>query len=233
MFKALKSDQKPIYSILVELVLIIVGVLAAIAVENWRQSIQERKAEHNYLIALFASVQADTAMLNQEIQKCYLKQKAARTLLDLANSGGTTDDAHFEEMVQSVLMGIDPFHSTSVFEDLRASGNLQLIVDEGLRNDIIRYYIRVEALMKIHESERGNISYNAAFTDVLTIEDYTFSSLNQSRVMGKLRKNLPAQAYLDRLEKQSYTAYSSLLFNMLPQSLSLLEELDAAIHGSK
>ena len=71
---------KTFSNILIELFLIITGVLSALAVENYRQSIQDKKTEKDYLISLKVALQTDTAMLNRSIQKCYLKQKASKTL---------------------------------------------------------------------------------------------------------------------------------------------------------
>lgn len=229
MLKSLKPSREKISFVLIEFVLIIAGVLAAITVENWRQSRQDRNLEHEYLVSLRNALQADTAMFAVEIQKCFQKQKAAARLLQLINKREPIAQEDFEQLVQAVIMGIDPFYTTVVFEDLRSTGRLQLIRDEGLRNSIIEYYLAAQHLTEIHGRQREKLSYNSLFTEVLTFEEYTLESMNAQDVLTRLAKNGDAMRYLAQLQKDSYAVYSSLLFISLPSSLMLLDRLDIAL----
>lgn len=231
MMKSFSQYREKLSFILIELVLIIAGVLAAITVENWRQSMQERSLERGYLVSLRNAVQADTAMFGVEIQKCFQKQKAAARLLQLTDKSEPIVDEDFEQLVQAVIMGIDPFYTTVVFEDLRSTGRLQLITDEGLRNSIIEYYLAAQHLTEIHGKHRDRLSYNPSFTDALTFDEYTFASINPQELLPRLAKNNDARLYLAQLQKDAYTTYSSLLFVSLPSSLTLLEKLEAALNG--
>jgi len=229
MLSWLKPTKERATFIVIELVLIVIGVLIAITVENQRQSLGDRNKEQTSLEALKVAVQADTAMLNQEIQKCFLKQKASRRILDLVNDRGEVTNRQFEELIQHIMVGIDPFYSSATYEDLRASGSLQLIRDEGLRQSIVRYYLIVNQQSSIMSSRRDFISYNPIFTGLLTYDEYTLSRIDNEKILKRLRENPAALNYLENLEKASYTAHSALLFTSLPLSLDLLEQLEAAI----
>jgi hypothetical protein len=215
--------------ILIELVLIIAGVLAAIAVENWRESMQEGKLEQGYLFSLRNAVQADTAMFAMEIQKCFQKQKAAERLLQLMDKPEPIGPEEMEQLVERVIMGIDPFYTTVVFEDLRSTGRLQLLRDEGLRTSIIEYYLAAEHLTQIHSQNRDALAYNSRFTGVLTFEEYTLALVDPQKLLPRLAKSDDARHYLAELQKNAYTAYSSMLFISLPSSLTLLEKLETAL----
>ena len=220
-------SKKTVSSIFIELFLIIVGVLSAMAVENYRQSMLERDMESNYLIALRKAVQADTAMLNRDIQKYFKKQRACKTLLELVESGKTIDQEEFEMSAEAIMMMVDPFYNTAIFEDLKASGHLQIISNENLRNAMMEYYILVEHMSQVHSQNLLEISYNPFFTDLLTFREYAFEDeFNQLEIVAQLRERKEAQLYLKRVQKRSYSIYSSLLFNSLPRSQNLLEEIN-------
>ncbi len=223
------QNREKISFILIELVLIVTGVLAAITVENMRQAANDRSVEHAYLISLRNALQTDTAMFAQEIQKTFQKQKAAGQLLQLANKREVVGQEEFEQLIQRIIMGIDPFYSTVVFEDLRSTGRLQLIRNEELRNAIIEYYLAAEHLMQIHGENRERLAYNPRFTSILTFDEYTLTAVNPEELLARLAKSDDAKDYLAQLEKDAYATYSSLLFVSLPSSLTLLEKLQAAL----
>ncbi len=222
-----RISRKSVSSIFIELFLIIVGVLSALAVENYRQSILEQNMEVDYLIALRKAVRADTAMLNRDIQKYFKKQKACKTFLELIESGKPLDQEEFEMSAEAIIMNVDPFYNTAIFEDLKTSGHLQIISNEDLRNAMMEYYILVDHLSEVHIQNLFEISYNPFFTDLLTFREYAFEDeLNQSGIVAQLKERKDSQLYLKRLQKRSYTFYSTLLFNSLPRSQNLLEEID-------
>jgi len=229
MFRRLIKNRKQVYYILIELILIIVGVLCAIAVENSRQEARERTTELNYLRSIKASVEADTSMLKREIQKCFQKQKAGKTFLELISTGKVVDPTEFEALTQSVLMGIDPFYSTAIFEDIRASGNLQIIINDELRTQIINYYLTVAHLSQIQSQQRDDLSYNRTMLDVLTFDEFTFEALDQKDLIARMRQDKEVVEYLGRLEKTAYTQHASLLFTCLPKSLDLLDAINTEL----
>ncbi len=222
-----RISRKSVFSIFIELFLIITGVLSALAVENYRQSILEKNMEVDYLVALRNAVRADTAILNQDIQKYFKKQKACKTLLELVESGKPMDQEEFEMSAEAIIMSVDPFYNTAIFEDLKTSGHLQIISNEDLRNSLMEYYILVDHLSEVHIQNLFDIAYNPFFTDLLTFREYAFEEeLNQSGIVAKLKERKDSQIYLKRLQKRSYTFYSTLLFNSLPRSQNLLDEID-------
>ena len=227
-----RVKSKELSNIFIQLFLIIVGVLAAFAVENYRQSILEKKTEKEYLIAFRNAVEADTMMLNQDIQRCFQKKRAAKIFLELIENERALDSNEFEGLIEAVMMNIAPFYYTAIYEDLKASGRLQIISNEALRNAIIEYYITIEHLREVQDRMSIEISYHPAFTEVLTFSEYALEGeLNQHAIVSRLRAKEESRRYLLRLQKGAFTFYGSLLFNGLPKSQNLLDDINQELES--
>ena len=224
-------STKSLGKIFLELFLIFIGVLSALGVENYRESVADRKKEIEYLVAFKGALQSDTATINLELVKCYQKLKAASRLLELIeNPSQRTED--IEDLVSSIIMLIDPLFNTAIYEDIKSSGNLRLITNVELRNIIIQHYVAVNNLMERQKSAIGETSYNVLFTDHLDFNEFTFEKeMDAYDIINRLKKSDTAIQYLRRLEQKSVTLRNSLLFNALPNALNLLEKVDLEIRN--
>ena len=98
--KKLADDNKPIkylrYAI-GEIVLVVIGILIALQINNWNEQRKDRKIEISYLERLLSEVKKDSASINQNIQladklsaayqnyilKMYTEQKTSKDFTDL------------------------------------------------------------------------------------------------------------------------------------------------------
>ena len=108
------NRRRTFFQILIELALLIIGVLAALAVDNWRQSIGEKKMGRDYLINLREAIQEDTAVIKVEIKRGFDKENAATQVLQLIDSGKTVSPEAFEDLIENILMIVNPAFMTAV-----------------------------------------------------------------------------------------------------------------------
>ena len=224
--------RRSLPNFLVELALIIIGVLSALAVENFRESVAERRKEREYLLALREAVQSDTAVTRKEIQRCFNKQKACAIFLQLADGNKPKEipQDQFEDMVASVVMLIDPVYNTATYEDLKSSGNLKILSNSDLRNAVISYYADLYKTSTRFTEMATQTSYNEEFTDVLDPEEFSFDKeISQSKVIGQLKNDERSKLYLKRLQKRVMAMKSAFIYQLLPKSLDLLDKLNLEI----
>jgi hypothetical protein len=124
-----------------EFAIIVFGVLAAFAVENWRDDQYQRELESEYLARLETEIRSDVERLDFTLQLGRAKVDALKTIS--AWSPGVNGDP--EQMVrrlrQSVSLGWSlPALNTSTIEDLESTGNLGVIRDVGIRKAVLEYY---------------------------------------------------------------------------------------------
>lgn len=228
-----RVQGKALSGILIELFLIFVGVLAALAVENFRQLAQEKRAEQVYLLGFRDAIRADTAMIKSEIQRCYLKLKASSELLKLADSRQVASEEEFEEMITLVIMLINPTYETAIYEELKASGNIQIVSSEELRNAIISYYVLVDRTNEFYMASITEFGYNELFTDLIDTEEFALERpFSQTVIIDRLRKSQEGKRYLQRLQKRIITLHNSLFYTQLPRAHDLLDKLNRELGAS-
>jgi len=125
-----------------EFTVIVVGVLTALAVDQWSQARQDRSTEASYLARVEADLVADSAMLETRIRSSgqgldrlralFIEVQAADRVVDLSG-----DD---EDWFYLVGDGFAPSATRSVFDELISTGRLGLIEDEEVRTTLLSYY---------------------------------------------------------------------------------------------
>lgn len=132
-----------------ELLVIVIGVLIALSLESWWADQQDRWRESDYLAALREEARANV----EEIRGLMKITDLKRTALEgaeafLANDQHTENAALFlENLLQGSGILVTPSLSQAVFEDLRSSGRLSLILDDNTRRRIIRHYAQIDAML--------------------------------------------------------------------------------------
>lgn len=221
--------RERIYEIFVQLILIITGILTALAVENYRQSLQEQQAEKGYLISLRNAVQADTAALKREIQRTYVKIKGINELIELSRSSSSAEEEKFGETITDVLMLIRLNLVTSVYEELKFTGNFKLIQNNELKLDIISYYNDITIIQQ--ENER-NVKYPTELIKLISLEELEYKiPFDQKRILEAIA-NRNTSVIRDELlysQKSAHFVRTTMIYTLMPRCMILLEKLQAEI----
>ncbi|MGC4021074.1 MAG: hypothetical protein QM734_03590 [Cyclobacteriaceae bacterium] len=220
--------RKSIYDILIQLVLIIVGVLSALGVDNYRESIQERKLEKEYLVNLRNSVQLDTVMLKNEIQRTFAKINAISKLLVLSDSLKVVEEEKFAELITNVIMLIRPNFITAVYDELKFTGNFKLIRNNELKSLIISYYGDNAIIQQQNNLELSG--YQDELLDVLTFDELEYKiPFDQKKIYKAIKNYESTRRQLQRSQKKTSIVRSGLIYTSMPRSIELLEKLQAEI----
>jgi hypothetical protein len=224
----LAEISKKFYEFFIQLILIIVGVLSALGVDNYRETIQEHKSEKEFLINLRNSVQSDTAVLKKEIQLTYNKINAIAELISLSKSPKSVDNEKFGNLVTDVIMLIRPNFVTAVYEELKFTGNFKLIRNIKLKALIISYYGDNAIIQEQNDREVGN--HPIYFLNEINFDELEYKTpFDQKRILNFLRTNEAVRTELLLLQKRTSFVRSGMIYTSLPRSIELLEKLQAEI----
>ena len=130
-------------AVALDFIIVVVGVLLAIQISNWNESRREIALERNYLMRLTSDMETTIETLSTQIAS-YENYKAASAAMARAANDSTITDAALIDATELFLsngwvgIGFNPVDSA--FYDLSTSGNLQLIRNADLRNELIRLY---------------------------------------------------------------------------------------------
>lgn len=220
---------KRLYELFVQLLLIVVGVLSALGVDNYRETIQEHKLEKEYLINLRNAVQTDTVTLKHEIEKSYVKINSINELIELSNSKQEIDNDKFGNMITDVIMLIRPNFVTAVYEELKFTGNFKLIRNNKLKSLIISYYSDNGLILEQNDkTEMGG--YSIEFMDEVTLDELEYKvPFDQKKILNAIQENKAVLNELMRSQKRTNYVRSGLIYTSLPSSIELLIKLQEEI----
>ena len=123
-----------------ELLIVVLGVMAALAVDEWREGRSERSRERMYLARLLAEVRADSANLALIELGLDPKDKALAAVQRWV-SGERLVEADSVRINLGASFGwAVPSQPPAAYTEMGLSGALMLIRNEQLRAEIVSYY---------------------------------------------------------------------------------------------
>jgi hypothetical protein len=153
-----------------EFVVIVVGILMALWVDELRQDRVNAGLEVEYLESLVTDLEADLAQFEQTEAWMRRSEAAAATVLALyAGSPPTENVANLVAAVETAGWQNSPYITRNTIDDLRSTGNLRLLRDPALRRAIASYYATVENVSVPLADMRDRIwaQYDARVANVL------------------------------------------------------------------
>ena len=132
-------------SLFTELVLIVTGILIALAIDGWVQDRKERGSETTYLELLSDDLTLIEAELAQfvEFEKSMLS--TGKVFLDAVSTvSPSSGDRPLHDMLGELSVRRTLRLDSAVYTDLTSTGNMQLIANQDLRRQIVRYFADTE-----------------------------------------------------------------------------------------
>jgi hypothetical protein len=179
-----------------EFVVIVLGVLVALAADAWNDSRLERKEEALYLQRLHTSIVSDTLYYRFVLDWMDRKEMALERLDVLLTSPDTGfhPDTVLADWAAAPNFGwnVGPLASEATFEDLRSSGKLGVIQDPGLRSQVIEYYESAAGEDRRIEARRTafpTVAYRLIPFDRAESASEFATASDVSALLGKIRES--------------------------------------------
>lgn len=149
-----------------EILLVMIGILLALQVNEWNQTRTNRQLEKNYLRNFLLDLKTDSLVIEQN-KKILREEKmpGLRMINRLLHSDTPCcKDSVKWAIANSAFLGwaLSQERSTATRDEIISSGNLRLISNEELRVALIRYYTYWEhALDRTNQRKSGypNFTY--------------------------------------------------------------------------
>jgi len=153
-----------------EFLVIVIGVLVALWVDQLREAQANAKLEVEYLQSLIVDLEADLTAFGETEAWMRRSEAAAATVLALyAGSPPTQNADDLVAAVETAGWQYVPSITRNTLDDLRSTGNLRLITDPDVRRAIAGYYKTVEEVSIPLADMRDRIweQYDARVENVL------------------------------------------------------------------
>jgi hypothetical protein len=139
--KALSDNKATRYLLYAigEIVLVVIGILIALSINNWNEQKLNEKFEQKMLIELKTSIAKDVSLFESLIQRLDRKDLNLNNLLDFKLNKKQFDEAQIDHNIGGVGIGIQLSYDVGPYETIKALG-LDKIKTDTLRSSIIRYF---------------------------------------------------------------------------------------------
>lgn len=140
MFQKLRGHDWSI--VLVEVLLLALGLLAAFQVDRWWEQRAELQEERTYVLRLIANIEADIPHINDMLETQTLRQSYVDLLMQVASNPEHAADRPGEFLAAVVGASYTnyPTLRAHTFEELRSTGNMAVIRSVPAKEVLYSYY---------------------------------------------------------------------------------------------
>lgn len=130
------------FTVVVEILVVMIGLVAAFQVDRWWEARGNRLDEAGYISRLIADLEEDVPDLEYAISLAEVRRDFGEFLAEVSVDPSITlnRSAYFLAAVSQAAYTYTPSLASHTFDDLRSTGNLGLIQDQDIRQALRDYY---------------------------------------------------------------------------------------------
>ena len=130
-----------------EIVLVVIGILIALQINNWNEQKKYNQLEKRYLKNLTKELKKDSIALLKNYIKLSHQARTKNPLIDILKKGKETDSLKkFFNLQWRPIYPYTPLKST--FQEMTSSSHLNIINSDDLRSEIVKMYNSYEDLLR-------------------------------------------------------------------------------------
>jgi len=196
-----------------EILLVMVGILLALQVNNWNNERSNRALEVKYLKGIKADLQMDLINLKLFIDDKELKYLSAVQLLEMEDPQTVSELEALDSIIWDVFAWIRYNQSTNTLDELIGSGNLSLIKNDSIKaliQNIKQTNVKIQGGVEHMRREYDYYLYDrsAALRELAPFVDMHETVTRDERIKNY---NL-TKTQLDVLRQQSHAILNDLMF---------------------
>ena len=178
-----------------EIVLVVIGILIAVQINNWNESRKKEEVEKQVLISLFQEIEKDRILL-KEIELKYKKDLRDITYfknLIWKEKHNMEDAMALNEFGGLAFRDVNPNRIT--YDEMISTGKIYYLSNQTLLNEIINYYEIIESY--VYQLRQSRVEFRSNFYDLNAMTDYwlTYWDNENKELAYHFANNQNAQAY--------------------------------------
>lgn len=187
-----------------DIVVVILGVVIALAFNSWAETRSDRRLERSYLSRLARDLRADSMLLQRYRANAAQGEAGARLLINLLDDPSqAADDTTVARSFGAATRGALSAANGPTIDELKSTGNLRVIRDAGVRDALLTYYSELIRLQRTLETvmRRGRDPLAEVGWDIQAFDPalaYAITSQEQAQNAGAENANRPPQPASER-----------------------------------
>ena len=225
-----------------ETLVVVLGVLIALGLNDYWTYRNERALELQYLMRIHADVSRDADVIDQwfgeRLQKKMQALDAIAPIVRGKEPVPENSDSFFKNVVIGGIGGTSatPWFTSTTIEDLKSTGNLRLIRDVDLRRNIANYYHDYEMLYIRSRDRRTGYTAFVASALPLTYREDAYLASTKDFDEARAVERLTSVEFQDLLNQEyNLAVFRSLIDNTPSKQLAsdleeYIQRLDNSSH---
>lgn len=125
-----------------EIVLVVIGILIALQINNWNEGRKERNQEKRFLVRLNDELNTDLGSISTAMDLNKERMQRAEFLMSTIDQSQLVEDSsnYFIQSIEYAGYTYFPVISDNNFDEIKSSGKLSHIRNEELRTALQKYY---------------------------------------------------------------------------------------------
>ncbi|MBK7873488.1 MAG: hypothetical protein IPJ74_23900 [Saprospiraceae bacterium] len=163
------SLQKYFVYAIGEIMLVVIGILIALQINNWNESRKDNKLEQEYIVRLEQELQDNIQTANDQIAYSKLQFKHVDVIIDaLSVDTLGSDNETLAMAIEHVGMIYPIQYDKNVWEELYSTGNIRLIHQDSLRDLLAAYHSEMSQTIELQaEYESYKLAYRRLVGHIL------------------------------------------------------------------
>ncbi len=195
-----------------EIILVVIGILLALQINNWNEEKKAAKKEHIYLRAIYSDLKTNDAEFERVLNKTNRVANASFRLLKLKDSlpnqwNSSVFDSLIKKSAGYTVLMIDE----GAINDINGSGNLSLIKNDSIREKIASWDANLSMLRE----------YETLFKEAV----FNFKELSQNylNLSGDRYKNEALLNTEDRNKFYTNKYLNNSIFEVVTKAFTLMK----------
>ncbi|WP_223033791.1 DUF6090 family protein [Hanstruepera marina] len=208
-----------------EIVLVVIGILIALAINKWNQKIQESKQGKVLLERIHHDLVQDTLLFRKTVEKNVVIREDIKHFLNTMYSG-VENKKQVEKMSATFDKALDQIFSynKTTYNSIMSTGSINLINNPKLKDDILELYNSYEEIEELLNSinewmlnvtstldtKTNFIKFNTQVSDIytykemITEKDFEFLNNQSSEEFQILVRAISATAFNQKVRNMYY-----------------------------
>lgn len=140
-----------------EIILVVIGILIALQINNWNENRKNKITEANYYCRILDDFQITEKLVNESLEGITNRIGISKKIIVDLNKTPNNKSEILNDFLNTLRKNVF-VPSNIAFEDLTSSGNLQLITDIPLKNKLIEYNTFLENTLDLLQENRNELN---------------------------------------------------------------------------
>ncbi len=223
-----------------EIILVVVGILIALSINNWNESRKYNQLKGAYLQRLVNDIEQDTMTINYITDEIEITQDIIHRLIKSVGSKTNENelDSLFTNYFTSGWIMQEFIATNNTYTDLSQTGNMNIIKNSALTDEIIEYYGYVKAVVNSNNVNKNwitpldlELAKSTAAFEIDPTTSFLFSHKNRFEALKDIQshselieRNAAGHYWINQSLSGNLTALKGVCINLLK---SLHNEIDS------